>query len=294
MPRETLRGGARPLNGDRSIRLLACRIDISVDCERLAACLDQLLPRVEQRYPISRQHRLAVRRDGDAYRISEDGIERWAEPDPLSAAYAIGARVHALALAAMPDFTKIHAGCASWEGRRFLAVGPPESGKTTLMARLAYEGFAVHGDELVLVKDGEALPYPRRFGVRAPTVALIPGLAAGRAEHVGPMVTDPAHLGFQWVIDRQPIAAVFYLVPNHGGRTRLLPCPKHVMAQRVMSQSTAPGTGAQQWIRDVCDMLDRALSYTLKLGNLDEAVAVLKEVLQLTPKAADRPPTETA
>jgi hypothetical protein len=294
VPREALRGGPRPLSGDRSIRLLACRIDIRVDCERLAAHLDQLLPRAEQRYPISREHRLVVRRDGDVYRISEDGVERWEESDPLSAAYAVGARVHALALAAMPDFTKIHAGCASWDGRRFLAVGPPESGKTTLMARLAYEGFAVHGDELVLVKDGEALPYPRRFGVRAPTVALIPALAEGRVEHAGPLVTDPAQLGFQWVIDRRPIAAVFYLVPNHDAETRLEPCPKHVMAQRVMSQSTAPRTGAQQWIRDVCDMLDRAFSYTLQIGNLDEAVAILKEVLQLTPKPADRPPTETA
>jgi hypothetical protein len=243
---------------------------------------------------MSRQHRLAVRRDGATYRISEDGIERWEESDPLSAAYAVAARVHALALAAMPDFTKIHAGCASWEGRRFLAVGPPESGKTTLMARLAYEGFAVHGDELVLVKDGQALPYPRRFGVRAPTVALIPALAEGRTVHDGPLVTDPAQLGFEWVIDRRPIAAVFYLVPNHDGQTHLLPCPKHVMAQRVMSQSTAPRTGTQQWIRDVCDMLDGAFSYTLKLGNLDEAVAVLKEALQLTPKVADRPSTEIA
>ena len=61
-----------------------------------------------------------------------------------------------------------------------------------------------------------------------------------------------------------------------------------------MSQSTAPRTGPQQWIRDVCDMLDRASSYTLKLGNLDEAVAILKEALQLTPKVAGRPPTEIA
>ena len=294
MPGQALRGGPRPLSVDRSIRLLACRIDVSVDCERLAACLDQLLPRVEQRYPVSRQHHLVVRRDGDAYRISEDGIERWAESDPLSAAYAVGARVHALALAAMPDFTKVHAGCASWDGRRLLAVGPPESGKTTLMARLAYDGFEVHGDELVLVKDGEALPYPRRFGIRGTTLALIPGLAEARGEHVGPLVTDPGQLGFHWVIDRRPIAAVFFLVPNHDGRTYLEPCPKHLMAQRVMSQSTAPRTGTQQWIRDVCDMLERAFSYTLKIGNLDEAVAILKETLQLTPKLADRPPTETA
>ena len=83
-------------------------------------------------------------------------------------------RMHELALAALPEFTRIHAGCATWGGRRFVAAGPPRSGKSTLMARLLYEGFHVHCDDLILLQGGEVLPYPRRFFLRRAGAALIP------------------------------------------------------------------------------------------------------------------------
>lgn len=269
------------------MRLLACRMEVSVDCDRLARWLAPMLQHAVQRYPVSRVHHLEARRDVGGYLIVEDGVDRGAEPTVESAGYALTARMHALALAALPEFTKIHAGCASWQGRRLLAVGPPEAGKTTLMTRLIYEGFSVHGDELVLVKDGQVLPYPRRFGVRAATVPLIPGLAAARqGDSHGPLVTDPGALGFEWIIEAAPAAAVAYLEPNHGGTSRLIPCAKYAMVQRVMSQSTPPRSGKSQWIRDVCDMLDVASTYMLMLGNLDEAVAAVREVLQRTPSVA--------
>src|SRR5262245_24528703 len=258
VPREAVRRGTRPLNRTWSVHLLACRFDIRADCERLADALDHLLQRAHQRHPVSRCHRFDVRRSADGYRIEEDGLAQGIESTPQSACYVLTSRIHALALAALPEFTKVHAGCATWQGRRLLAVGPPEAGKTTLMTRLVYEGFAVHGDELVLLRNGEALPYPRRFGVRAPTLRLIPQLAASRPGTIGAgsVVTDPADLGFDWVIEPAPVAAVFYLVPNHGGQTSLEPCPKHIMAQRIMSQSTSPDGGRRQWIRDVCAILD--------------------------------------
>ena len=255
-----------------------------MDCERLAAALDPLLQRARQGYPVTRLHRFDVRRSADGYRIEEDGLAESLEPTLESACYALTSRIHAMALAALPEFTKVHAGCATWRGRRLIAVGPPEAGKTTLMTRLVYEGFAVHGDEMVLLKDGLALPYPRRFGVRTPTLALVPQLAAV-PRGANPRVTDPAALGFDWVIEPAPVAAVFYLVPNHGGRTSLDPCPKHLMAHRVMSQSTGPETGRRAWIRDVCVMLDLASSYTLTLGDLDEAVNVVKATLEGAPSA---------
>ena len=266
------------------MRLLACRVEIDVDCERLAAWLDAMLSRATQRYPVSRVHHFAARREDGGYRLFEDGAPAGFERSPESAGYALTARIHKAALSALPEFTKVHAGCATWQGRRLLAVGPPRAGKTTLMTRLVFEGFAVHGDELVLLRDGAALPYPRRFGVREPTVGLIPQLAARAA--AGPLVTDPAALGFDWVVEPAPVAAVFYLEPNHGGGTLLTPCPKHLMAHRIMAQSTGPSAGKPQWIRDVCAILDSASSHTLVVGGLDEAVAGIKDVLQRTPRVA--------
>jgi hypothetical protein len=265
------------------MHVLACEFHITVDCERLAAWLAPMLQHAVQRYPISHHHRFEVRREDGHYRIVEDGQARALEASPELAGVALCARIHDLALAALPDFTKVHAGSASWQGRRLLAVGPAQSGKTTLMTRLMYEGFSVHGDELVLLRGGEALPYPRRFGVRPRTLALIPqlaGFARPTPGGPGPIVTDPLQLGFEWSIGPGPVDVVFFLEPNHGGLTQLRPCPKYLMAQRVMSQSTPPRTGGRNWIRDICDMLDAAGSYLLNLGDLDTAVVVVKEVLR--------------
>ena len=271
------------------MHLLACRMHIAVDCEHLATRLAPTLQHAVQRYPVARVHRFDVRRQEGRYRIEEDGAERTVEPTLEAAGFALGRRIHELALAALPEFTKIHAGCASWQGRRLLAVGPPRSGKTTLMTRLLYEGFSVHGDELVLVRAGEALPYPRRFGVRPQTLSLVPQLAAragGTPRGSGSVVVDPAQLGFDWTIAPAPVDAVFFLEPNHGGRTDLRPCPRYLMAQRVMSQSTPPDAGPREWIRDVCGILRTARCYTLSLGDLDTAVAALKDGLSESPTVA--------
>lgn len=268
------------------MRLLACRMEVAVDCERVAAWLAPMLQEAEQDHPISRTYRFAVRRLADGYAIEEDGARLRIEPTPEAAGYAVFSRMHVLALAALPEFTKIHAGSARWEGRRVIAVGPPRAGKTTLMTRLVYAGFAVEGDEMVLVRDGVALPYPRRFGVRAPTVDLIPQLGALTEGRPGPLVVDPALLGAPWRIEAGPVDAVLFLEPNHGGETALVPCPKHDMVRRVMSQSSAPRAGKRDWIRDVCAIVDRASSHVLRLGRLDAAVVAVTTAVQGTSKAA--------
>lgn len=271
------------------MRLLACRFRITADCDHVAARLAPMLQDASQDYPVSRHHRFEVLREDGRYRIREDGAARPLEPTPESAVYAVCARVHELALAALPEFTKVHAGCATWQGWRLLAVGPSQSGKTTLMARLLFEGFSVHGDEMVLLRDGEAVPYPRRFGVRPRTLTLIPqlaGFARPGPGGPGPVILDPSQLGFDWNIGLAPVDAVFFLEPNHRGRTELRLCPKHLMAQRVMSQSTPPETGKRGWIRDVCAILDRAECYILSLGDLDRAVAVVKAGLRAIPTVA--------
>lgn len=267
-------------------------MEVSVDCERVAEWLAPMLQQAEQDHPIARTHRFAVRRLPEGYAVEEDGAPPRMEATPEAAGYAVFSRMHALALAALPEFTKIHAGSARWQGRRVIAVGPPHAGKTTLMTRLVYAGFAVEGDEMVLVRDGVALPYPRRFGVRAPTVDLIPQLGAltggGRP---APLVVDPVLLGAPWRIEAGPVDAVLFLEPNHGGETALVPCPKHDMVRRVMSQSSAPEAGKRQWIRDVCAIVDRASSHVLRLGRLDAAVVAVTSALQGTSKAA--PAAET-
>jgi hypothetical protein len=190
--------------------------------------------------------------------------------------------MHELSLEALPEFTKIHAGCANWGAKRLVAAGPTGSGKTTLMTRLLYEGFAVHCDDIVLLQRGDVLPYPRRFWIRPRAVPLLPQIvpfAFRVAANRGYLAVDPSELGFEWRIDRAPVDAVLFLEPNHGGETRLEPCPKYSMAERIMSQSNIPAGGAGEWVRDICTMLDGARCYVLRSGSLDATVAAVKDAL---------------
>jgi hypothetical protein len=272
---------------ERSVQLLACEFRIAVDCERLAGWLDDTVSSAVQAHPVSRRYRLDVSRANGAYRIHEDGEARHVAPTTESAAEYIRRRLHHLSFAALTGYTKVHAGCATWAGRRLLAVGAARSGKTTLMARLLWEGFAVHGDEMVLLRDGRSIAYPRRLGIRAPTLELVPQIGAlapalARAGHSHGdkvLVLDPHEIGLPWRIEPGPVDAVFYLEANHGGCTEVRSCARHLMVQRVMPQSAPPDGGASRWIAEVCAIIGRAECYTLALGDLDVAVQAVRRVL---------------
>lgn len=282
MPANAPRRRARPLSLERSVRLLACDFSVVADCEEVLGVLDCLVQHAAQRYPVSRRHHFAASRTDEGYRLREDGREldpRW---DARSAAELLYGRMHELALAALPEFTKIHAGCANWRGNRLVVAGPARSGKTTLMTRLLYEGFAVHCDDIVLLRHGDVLPYPRRFWVRLQAVPLLPQIAAFAArvpETEGHVALDPSELGFEWQIDPAPADAVLFLEPNHGEATRLEACTKVSMAERIMSQSNLPAAGARDWVKDICGLVEHATCFVLRSGDLDTGSAAVKDAL---------------
>ena len=286
MPGEALPGGPRSLTASRTIRLLACEFDIVTDCATLERRLDRLVPRASQRFPVSHRYRLEARRaEGLGYRCQEDGGPAREEPDAAAATRAIFWRMHELVVQALADFTVVHAGCATRGGRRFLVAGSTQSGKSTLMTRLLYEGFEAHCDDLVFLRRGEAVPYPRRFFIRPESVALIPQLAARPVDGLewegwepGSLALDPSALGFEWRIEGAPVDTVVFLERHPGAPARLEACPKYAMAERLMSQSSQPAGGPAEWIREICTLLDRTECFVLRSGDLEASVSALKRI----------------
>lgn len=284
MSADALRGRARPLSLERAVRVLACDFSVGANCEEFLSELDGLVQHATQRYPVSHRYRFEVSRTDDGYRLCEDGRDLDARRDARSAAALLYARLHQLALDALPEFTKIHAGCADWRGRRLVVAGPARSGKTTLMMRLLYDGFAVHCDDIVLLRERDVLPYPRRFWVRLQAVPLLPQIApfaAGVPESDDHVILDPSQLGFDWQIDSAPADAVLFLEPNHGARTQLEVCPKYSMAERIMSQSNLPAAGTRDWVRDICGLLEHATCFVLRCGDLETGGAAVKDALSV-------------
>jgi hypothetical protein len=272
---------------ERQGRLLSSEFCIMVDGEDVARTLDTLAFHAAQDGGTTRRHRLEVVREGDGYRIRENGQAGEHVRDPAAAGRSVQERVHALALAALDGHAKLHAGCAAFHGRGVLFVGAGRAGKTTLMTRLLYEGFAVQGDDTVVLRDGRAMAFPRRFRVRRGTLALVPQLSPRtppwaidsppNGYHV--LVVDPAELGFAWRIAPIPVDAVFLLEPAHGRPSRVVPCPRYQMARHLMSQSIAPAGGARPWIGEIAALVGKASCYVLELGDLDSAVRAVNEAL---------------
>jgi hypothetical protein len=278
----------------RSIQLLACEFEVSTDAEPVVHWLDRVRASAVQDHPVSRRHRFDVRREADGYRVREDGEDRGVVESAAAAGALVEGRLHGLAFGALADCTKVHAGCATWRSRRFLVVGAGRAGKTTLMTRLLFEGFGVEGDEMVILRDGRAVPYPRRFGIRRRTLALVPEVAT-LVPHVRParvderdgyhiLALDPAELGVPWRIGSGPVDAVFVLDGRHDAGTRVSVCPDHVMIQRMMAQSTPPGGGRGTWVRDICAVVRGAACYILVVGDLDSAVSTLRNRLESVTK----------
>jgi hypothetical protein len=272
---------------ERRGRVLSSEFWISVDGDEVAHVLDTLPFSAVQELETARRHRLEVVRDGEGYSIREDGRAREHVPDAEAVGRSVQDRITALAMVPFEEHAQLHAGFATYRGRGVLFAGAGRSGKTTLMARLLYEGFAVQGDDGVVLRDRRAMAFPRRFRMRRGTLALIPQLSPRtppaavdsppNGYHV--LVVDPVELGFAWQIAPVPVDAVFFLVPVHGSPSRVLPCPRYQMAARLMSQSIRPATGARAWIREIAALVERATCYVLEIGELDSAVRAVRDAL---------------
>ena len=268
---------------ERRGRVLSSEFSVSVDEESAARVLDTLPFHAVQDVTSTHHHRLEVVREEQGYRIREDGQAQAHLLDVEAVGSSVQDRINALAMAEMGGYAKLHAGCATLGERGVLFAGPGRSGKTTLMTRLLHEGFAVQGDDTVVLRDGYAMAVPRRFRVRRGTLTLVPQLSArapawalkGPPNGYHVVVVDPVDLGFGWRITPAPVDVVFFLVPKHGSPSRVIPCPRYRMASMLMTESVPPATGARALIREIATLVARADCYVLELGELDSAVTAV-------------------
>jgi len=196
--------------------------------------------------------------------------------------------LHSRAIAALPDHIRIGAAIGLHAGHAFLIIGPEGAGKTTLALSLMLEGINIIGDGAVLLRDGKALAFPRKFLAREDSIGRVPKLRAIErfAEYVsnpqeGRLVAlDPLQFGKPWRIAPAAVSTIFYIEPNHGSRTSLLHCGKVDMTRRVLHQCARPISGRPDWLGDLCATVDRAQAFVLELGDLESAVAGIVDVLK--------------
>jgi len=230
---------------------------------------------------MSASYHYEVRLAEDRYVIAENGLDLGYERCPEFVMRVLFRRINGRAMEALADSAIIHGGCGRHEGRRFLVVGAKFSGKSTTMTRLLFEGVEAQGDEMAILSNGAVTAFPRRFHLREPSLAYLPELDPGKlpcliGEHDRRLFAfDPAEAGFDWRIDTGRVEAIFFLEQNHGGQTRLVPCPKVEMVQHVVSQSILPAHARGRWIAEVAAVVDQARTYVLYNGEPSESAAMI-------------------
>jgi hypothetical protein len=270
------------------LQFLACTVEIRTDLAGFASKLRYLAQHADQDHVVTDHANFDVVREGESYVVREDGAVIFAETSGEIAFSSLFQRIHARAFAALPDDIRIHAASGIDQGRMFLLVGNPLSGKTTLALHLLLEGMEMVGDELVLLRDGVAVAFPRKFYPRESSLALLPDLKLAGSDlpfvidsHGARRVAiDPAALGRPWRIARAPVNAVFYLDPDFSRKTRLYPCTKVDMVRLVIEQCTPPLSRRTGWIADLCAMVNGADVWMIAVGDFASIAVDIRDYLR--------------
>jgi hypothetical protein len=286
LPRSVDSGGSDPLSYVETFQILACEIRIETESLEVAERLRYMVQHASQDHEVTDRVVYEIAQGGDDWLLRENGAVVATERSSQIIFEILFKRVHQRSFAALPDDIRIHAASGVHNGGMFLLVGNHHAGKTTLAIALLASGMRIVGDELVVLRNGVAAAYPRKFYPREASFDLIPRLKD--VTHTLPrvfladgprMAVDPLTFNSPWHIARQPITAIFYLDPNFGSRTRASPCPKIDMTRLVMEQCAPPGSGRRDWIGDLCAMVNGASAHMLALGDLDSAVTVVRACL---------------
>jgi len=230
------------------IRLLCCEFEIRTNSPDLINRISYVTPRAQQDVPVVQRCTVTITWTGDEYQISGDGVEEDFELSAMSAVETLYQRLHSRAIAAMPDHIRINAASGLHAGDSFLITGPERAGTTTLAVSLMVQGIDINGDALVLLRDRQALPFPRKFHLPEDSIGRIPSLRVddrfaaliGNLQEGRLVALDPLEFGRPWRIAPAAVSTIFYIEPNHGARSQLRRGSKVEMTRRLLPNCAPP------------------------------------------------------
>ena len=153
-------------------------------------------------------------------------------------------------------------------------------------------GQSFGSPETVEVHNGP-ITLPRRFHIKNFGLGHFPWLASevhrlpshDNGDGTSIYSFAPSEWGFPWHIRHAGVDAVFFLDPNHGGRSRIQEIPRHRMMQLAVPQLRLLDRANREWIAPLCRYFDRAFCGRLVLGSLDSAADLLLSKLGELPAA---------
>ncbi len=268
-----------------AFQLLTCLVDIRYQDPSLRAVFAYLAVYTRHPFPIKKTLSYQITGNGP-YRILEEGDELDRVATAADVLHLIYRRVYQRILEryALAGWVVLHAALATIGGSRTLILGDKGAGKTTLATRLLYAGHAVEGDEMVLVRAGQAAAMPRAFHLKPGAERHIPELAAQipqlpkmYAGDIGISALDPSQQGFDWTVSVAAVQRLVWISANHGGQTLLQPRPSFAAIQRIL-ESSLIWDGSRRALVTLAAGLGAKGGYELTLGEPQAAVHLLESL----------------
>jgi hypothetical protein len=179
----------------------------------------------------------------------------------------------------------LHAAAVARDGRGLLLPGASGSGKSTLAIALAVAGFAVLGDDLVFLRDAEALAFPDDVDVTPATAALFPGLEAlaGPPEAGWPKraVAPDSELGAAVVTSCRPAVLVFPSVAGSVSSELIPLAPAEALLRLAPDVFLTEPAATQAHLDALGRLVRRCSCWQLHTGrDLDRVPALLGAILR--------------
>jgi hypothetical protein len=263
-----------------------CRVRTShADVGRLAGALLAPFEVSRGSGPEYLLERVRDAREPDPFRLAVDGVEVSRAPTALGLVDELLWELNRAAIPTAPGIA-VHAGAVSSEGRGIVLPAPMDSGKTTLTAGLVAAGLSYLSDEAAVFEpnSGELIAYPKPLWLSPGSMAAFDGLRERvlpeyrepgrmrtyvRPEDLGGSVGPACRVAL--VVAPQYLAAApLRLEPL--SRASTLIC----LAQNAFNLHELGGSGLDQLGRASSD----ARGYRLTYGDLDQAVATIRELLR--------------
>jgi len=269
-------------------------VTVATDDESVAKTLGPLRQSARHPFPPSRSVEYTVTQNGRGFDVDEDGKLLTHAPYPIDVLMLLDRRVYLPALApyAGTAAALLGAACAQIGETRLLLVGDRDVAGTALLLKLLTGGAVVEGDWYTLLADDVVTTVARSLRVSQDVVAAAP--EAARLVDGQPFVQDalgrvvwsfdPTTRGLTWEIGRGAVDAIVVVESNPGGRSRLERRPRHEAAQDVVAAiDVIPGEQVRPQIvaariAAACRLVDACSCWRLRLGDLDEAAALLGRI----------------
>lgn len=284
-------GRGRDRSFDRSYRLLSYGFRIRTDMADVGARLDQLLRGFRvQALSEEPTYRIMPRPDGvHEVLLDQECVQRSETPAALID-YILW-DVSARAVQEEHGFLALHAGVVALRGAGVLLPAPADSGKTTLSAALTRAGFDYLSDEAALIDpaDGRVHPFARPLWMERPTVERFPDLLERRRGPTRPQYPvlaeelRPGSVGVSC-----PVRFVIAPAYSRGATTELVPMSRGEAVVLLCENSFNFAGFGRTGVELLTAVVQGAACYRLRMGDLDEAVRLVRDAVGATQSRRER------